>query len=273
VAAGLLLLFLPTFYDAARSFWQTDENGHAPLILAVVLWLIWQQREPLLFVDPSQRRPAAGIAVLLFGLLLYVVGRSQQIAIFEIGALIPVLAGVLLAMHGTRALRAMWFPLLFIVFMLPLPGFLVDALTGPLKHQVSRLVEALLYWFGYPVARDGVTLVVGPYQLLVADACSGMHTMFSLSALGVLFMYLKGRASVVHNAIMLVSILPVAFAANIVRVLLVALITFHFGDEAGQGYLHGAAGIVLMTAALIFLFLIDAVLARVGHARNPNAYA
>lgn len=77
-------------------------------------------------------------------------------------------------------------------------------------------------------------LTIGQYQLLVADACSGLHSMFSLSALGALFMYLMARASLLHNAIMLVSILPIAFAANIARVLLLLLITYHFGDAAGQ---------------------------------------
>jgi exosortase len=147
--------------------------------------------------------------------------------------------------------------------MIPLPGSLVDALTGPLKQWVSVIAENTLYAIGYPIARDGVVLTIGQYQLLVADACSGLNSMFSLSALGVVFMYITARASRLHNAIMLISILPIAFAANIVRVMALILITYHLGDEAGQGFLHGAAGIVLMIVALIILFMLDWVLARV----------
>lgn len=267
VLAGVLVLYIPTFYGAATSFWQYDENAHGPIILAIIVWLIWTKRAALIEV-PSSPAPASGIALLVLGLLIYVLGRSQEISIFEIGSLVPILAGVLLAMRGWPAMRAFWFPIFFVVFMLPLPGFFVDALTGPLKQHVSEITEQLLYTAGYPIARNGVMITIGQYQLLVADACSGLHSMFSLSALGLLFMYLTARTSLLHNAIMLASILPIAFAANIVRVVVLMLITYHFGDEAGQGFLHGAAGIVLLMVALIVLLLLDTVLARVIKPRN-----
>jgi len=262
VLLGLLVLYVPTFYNAATSYWQYDENTHGPIILAVILWLVWIRRTALI---TSSMRPAtvSGFTVLVFGLLLYVLGRSQEIALFEIAALAPILAGIALAMRGWSALRAFWFPILFVAFMLPLPGLFVDSLTGPLKQQVSAISEQLLYVADYPIARDGVMLTIGRYQLLVADACSGLHTMISLSALGLLFMYLMGRASVLHNAIMFASILPIAFCANIVRVIVLLLITYHFGDAAGQGFLHGAAGITLLLVALVVLLLLDFILARV----------
>jgi exosortase B len=268
VAAGLLILFVPTFYSAAMTFWQSEEYAHAPIILAVIFWLSWRNREAIL-MGPDKPAPGFGISILIFGLLLYVLGRSQQIAIFEIGALAPILAGTLLAMRGRKSLRAFWFPLLFIVFMLPLPSTLTDAMTGPLKQHVSAIAENILYAAGYPIARNGVMLTVGQYEMLVADACSGLNTMFSLSALGLLFMYITARASWLHNALMLISILPIAFIANVVRVLILILITYHFGDEAGQGYLHGSAGIVLLLVSVGALLLLDAVLARFIKPRRP----
>jgi exosortase B len=272
VAAGLLVLYVPTLYGVATWIWPQDEHAHGPIIAALVVWLAYQRRAS--WLAPSfQRAPVAGFGILVLGLLVYVVGRSQSVALFEIGALIPILAGTLLSMRGWSALRSAWFALFFIVFMLPLPGIFVDALTGPLKQHVSEITVAFLHAVGYPVARNGVVITIGQYQLLVADACSGLHSMFSLSALGALFMYLTGRTSVLHNAAMLVAILPIAFAANVVRVLALILITYHFGDAAGQGFLHGAAGIVLMLAALAILLLLDAVLARLfrPQARHKDA--
>ena len=267
VLAGILALYVPTFYAASTTFWQSDENAHGPIILAVIVWLIWQKRAVLDSV-PTHRLPVPGITLLVCGLLLYVLGRSQSISLFEIGSLTPVIAGVLLAMRGPGALRTLWFPLFFVAFMLPLPGFFVDAFTGPLKQYISEIVEQVLYSAGYPIARTGVMLTIGQYQMLVADACSGLNTMFSLSALGLLFMYLTARASVLHNFIMLAGILPIAFVANIVRVLVLMLVTYHFGDEAGQGYLHGAAGIVLLMSALSVLLLLDVALAWIIKPRN-----
>ena len=95
--------------------------------------------------------------------------------------------------------------------------------------------------------------------------------MFSLSALGMLFMYVMARPSRLHNIIMLASILPIAFIANVIRVLVLILITYHFGDEAGQGYLHGSAGIVLLMAALTALLIFDAILARIIKPRAASS--
>jgi exosortase B len=265
--AGFAAMYLPIYWWAFNTIWQSDDHAHGLIVLVVVGWLFWQQYRAI--IDTAQRSaPIAGWLVFAGGLLTYFIGRALSISILELGSQIPVLLGVLLILGGWPALRAGWFPLAYIVFMIPLPGPLVDALTGPLKHWVSIIAENVLYAVGYPIARDGVILTIGQYQLLVADACSGLNSMFSLSALGVVFMYISARTSVLHNAIMLASILPIAFAANIVRVMALILITYHLGDEAGQGFLHGAAGIVLMIVALLILFLLDAVLAR---AIRPHA--
>jgi exosortase B len=261
VLAGLLVLYVPTFYDAATTFWQTDENGHGPIILAVIIWLIWQERAVLL-TAPRHPAPVAGLVVLVPGLLIYVVGRAVGVALLEIGSLAPVLTGVLLAMRGWPALRALWFPIFFIAFMVPLPGIFVDAMTGPLKQYVSQIAAQILYAAGYPVARSGVILTIGQYQLLVADACSGINSMFGLSAVGLLYLYIVRRSSWLHNGLLIASLLPIAFCANVVRVMFLALITYHFGDRAGQGFLHGFSGMVLFIVALLVIFLLDNILAR-----------
>ena len=139
-----------------------------------------------------------------------------------------------------------------------------------MKQWISDIVETLLYGLGYPIARTGVILSIGQYQLMVADACSGLHSMFSLSALGTLFMYLMARKSKLHNAIMLAAILPIAFAANLIRVIVLVLVTYYLGDEAGQGFLHGMAGMVLMIAALIFFFALDSLLMLVLRERQTR---
>lgn len=259
VAIGLCALYVPTYLTLGNGVWGSEEQGHGPLILAVVAFLIWQKRHVL--IDGNAKPEwMLGWPLLVFGLLLYVVGRSQDILMFEVGSHLPVLAAVLLLVRGRPALRHLWFPLLFLVFMVPLPGFLVDALTNPLKRHVSEIAEHLLYAIGYPIARSGVTLTIGPYQLLVADACSGLHSLYSLSALGLLYLYLMQHRSILRNAIIGATILPIAFGANVIRVIFLVLVTYHFGDEAGQGFLHGFAGIVLFAAALGLLFLIDALL-------------
>jgi exosortase B len=256
---GFAAMYVPIYVWAAQGIWQTDDHGHGPIILAVIVWLFWNVHKQILEV-PAEPAPALGWTVFGFGLLVYIVGRVFQISILEIGSELPIVAAILLLLKGKKALRIAWFPVLYFIFLVPLPGMLVDAVTGPLKAWISDIVETLLFAVGYPISRTGVILSIGQYQLQVADACSGLHSMFSLSALGTLFMYIMGRTSRLHNAIMLVAILPIAFVANIIRVIVLVLVTYHFGDEAGQGFLHGAAGMVLMIAALLFFFLLDFIL-------------
>lgn len=256
---GLLALYLPTCHSLAHGLWSSEEQAHGPIVLAVVLWLLWQRRGQLLQL-PARPAPLAGSLALLLGCLLYAIGRSQDILIFEVGSQIPVLAGLLLLEWGWRAVRLCAFPLFFLVFMVPLPGAFVDAATASLKQHVSIIAENVLYAVGYPIARSGVTLTIGQYQLLVADACSGLHSMFSLSAMGLLYFYLIRHSSIARNLILIAAILPMAFAANIVRVMALVLITYHFGNDAAQGFIHSFAGILLFIVALLGLMALDSLL-------------
>lgn len=257
--AGFAAMYLPIYWWAAQDIWQSEEQGHGAIILAVLLWLFWDLRLALAEAPVKPSAPL-GWPTFVLGLLVYFTGRMFGISILEFGSQPLVVAGALLLMRGKPALRLAWFPILYFIFMIPLPSMVVDAITGSLKQWISIIVEQLLYTLDYPIARTGVILSIGPYQLQVADACSGLHSMFSLAALGTLFMYIVGRKTKLHMAIMLLLILPIAFAANILRVMALVLITFYLGDEAGQGFLHGAAGMVLMLIALMFFFLLDKVL-------------
>jgi exosortase B len=257
--AGFAAMYAPVYWWAAEGIWQSEDHGHGPIVLAVLVWLFWGMRHAIAAM-PDRPAPVLGWPIFILGLFAYFVGRVFSISILEFGSQPLVVTGTLLLLKGTPAVRLAWFPLLYFVFMIPLPGILVDAITGSLKGWIANIVESLLYAVGYPIARSGVILSIGPYQLQVADACSGLHSMFSLSALGTLFMYMMGRKTKLHSAIMLAAILPIAFIANIIRVMTLVLVTYYLGDEAGQGFLHGAAGMVLMLVALMFFFFLDLLL-------------
>ncbi|MBL8330816.1 MAG: exosortase B [Rubrivivax sp.] len=260
--AGWAALYGPVYWQAFETLWQTEDQGHGPLVLVVAAWLFWQSRDGLRRL-PDRSAATAGWALVLLGLSLYLVGRLLAFHPFTFGSQVPLVAGLLLLSKGMPGLRLAWFAVLFLIFMVPLPGSLVDASTQSLKQWISVLVTEILHAVGYPISRTGVTLSIGQYQLLVADACSGMHSMFSLSALGSLYVYLMARERRLHNAIMLALILPTAFFANIIRVIILVLITYYFGEEAGRGFLHGFAGLALLAVSLLMLFLADAVLLRV----------
>jgi exosortase B len=262
---GLAILYLPTLWRLFNGVWGEEGQAHGPMILAIALWLIYRALPDLIAVAPAcsrQSRTALvwGWLVLLVGLLLYIVGRSQAIDFFEIGSLIWVLAGSVLLLFGTKALRIIWFPLFFMLFMIPLPGLLVAAVTMPMKIAVSICAEWILYGLGYPVARSGVILQVGQYQLLVADACAGLHTLLTLEALGLLYLNLFRHESLLRNVSLALLIIPIAFSSNVIRVMVLSLITYYFGDAAGQGYLHMFSGMVLFLTALLLVVGVDSLI-------------
>ncbi len=233
------------------------------MIFAISMWLIYRKWEELPGDGAEPGTSVAGWPILLLGLLFFMLGRSQQILILEIGSLIWVLTGTILLMQGRRALKVLWFPLFFMLFMIPLPGQFVDTVTMPMKTAVSHVAEDVLFRLGYPIARSGVVLQIGQYKLLVADACAGLHTLFTLEALGLLYLNLMRHESIARNVMLAILIVPISFAANVIRVMVLTLITYHFGDEAGQGFLHGFAGMVLFVSALMLIILVDSLL-RVG---------
>jgi exosortase B len=255
---GFLVLYVPSYIGLSQRVWTDSEEMHGPIVLAVAIWALWSMRKPLLETFGTGSAIAWPIAVT--GLIAYFVGRTLDILVLEIGSQVLVLSACLLLLGGWRALRLAAFPLAFLVFLVPLPGNLVDSLTGSLKQIVSLVAENLLYWAGYPVARSGVIISVGPYQLMVADACSGLKSMFSLSAMGFLYIYLMDYKSWTRNGLLIAALLPIAFLANVVRVMVLILVTYHFGDAAGQGFVHDAAGLVLFIVAIVILGAFDSFL-------------
>ena len=259
---GLGVVYLPTFWDLFHGAWSSDRNAHGPIVMTVAFGFLYFRMRQLLSQERFERRPApvAGAAALLVGLLFYVLGRSQGVLLFEVGSLIPVLSGVLIAFYGLRTWSRMWFAFFFMLFMIPLPASIVDVITLPMKIGVSYATEHLLYWFGYPIARSGVILTIGQYQLLVADACAGLNSLFTLEALGLLYMNLVRHPSVVRNVVLAILIVPISFTANTLRIMFLSLITYHMGDAAGQGFLHGFSGLVLFLSALLLIIGVDSAL-------------
>lgn len=261
IIVGLAVLYIPSLVDLFNGIWTTDQQAHGPIVLAIACWLIYR-KWPEMWRVSEDHPPAntAGWSVFIFSLVLYIIGRSQDILLFEIGSVIWLLAAVILLIRGSAALKVQWFPLFFMLFMIPLPGAVVDALTMPMKMAVSYVAENILFWASYPIARTGVILQIGQYKLLVADACAGLHTLFTLEALGLLYLNIIRHDSLFRNVALAILIVPISFTANVIRVMVLTLITYHFGDEAGQGFLHGFAGMVLFLSALLLIIGVDSLL-------------
>jgi exosortase len=259
LALGFAALALPTILVMAYQTWSKEDGAQGPLILAIGAWLLWRQWPRMLSEASPGRILLAGL-LMSIGLLAYVGGRMFDYLTFEGGGVYLVGLAILYSRFGARALNSAWFPLLFLAFAVPPPGFLIDSLTAPLKHFAALVSTAGLADLGLPVSREGVTITIAQYQLLVEDACSGMNSLIGLTAVSLLYIYLLRSAAPLYALVLTAFVIPIAIAANILRIAAIILITYAFGDEVGQSFIHMAAGLFLFATALLLVFAFDNVL-------------
>lgn len=278
VALALLVMYVPTvmtlFQDGSGALWREGEHSHGPIMLGLALWLAhsrWHAhvaRHGDTRADTSEVVAAWGF--MLLGAVLYSLARALGIIYVEVASFIPMLMGFILMRGGWALLSALKFPVFFCIFMVPLPAFMIDGISHWFKVQVSVVVANLLWDMGYPITRSGVVLAIGPYQLLVADACAGMRTLFMLEAMGIFYLNVIRHSSMLRNVGLSLLIVPISFTANSLRVIVLTLITYHFGDEAGQGFMHGFAGIVLFASAMLMMMGVDSLLRKVAASREER---
>jgi exosortase B len=259
VAACFLAAYFPTFKSLMDGPWQTEQEGHGPLIIAAALWLVWQSREKLKSATLSSA-PIAGWAILVSGLVLMFLARTQGVLTVEVFSVIPVIAGCVILLAGWTVFRVLAFPIFFLFFAVPMPDWLIDAATVPLKVFISDVVTQVLYAMGYPIAQNGVMIMINSYQLMVKDACSGMNSIFALSAIGVFYFYAFRWDTKIRGLLLLAAIVPITIVANFIRVLALVLFAYYGGIDAVEGTLHDLTGIGLFVVAVALMFIVDGFL-------------
>ena len=264
---GLSVLIGPTMMSVADQFWSQEAGVHGPIVLATGIWLLMRQRQTLLELR-ERGNPVLAWAGFALMLPIYIFGRAFDFLSIEVAALLGILLFVFYNYFGFRACKHIWFPIFYLGFLVPPPGWLIDVLTAGLKTFVSWASTHLIELMGYPVARIGVTLYVAQFQLLVEDACSGMNSIVSLTSVSLFYIYLLHSTSWRYALFLTCWILPIAILANVIRVLMLVLITYHLGNEAAKGFLHNTAGMVMFVIALLGIFAVDRMLAPLFHKKG-----
>ena len=269
LAAAWLSLYGPIYLEFAQTVWTREENGHAPFIMAICIGVAWARLQDKSALTSATRREFLfGVIALAAGLSIFLLGRIGQIDFLLSGSQTLVAASIALCAFGVAGVKRLWFPLLLSLYLIVWPGWAIDAATGPLKRIISELVSNGLYAAGLPIAHSGAVISVGSYELLVADACAGLNSLISLTAIGAVYLFVAKRRSWKTNLTVMAALAPLAIFANIIRVGLLVLVTYFYGYDAGQSYLHEAAGMIMFAIALTGVFVVDAV-AAARWERNP----
>lgn len=256
---GLGALAIPTLIALGKQVWSTEAGAHGPIVLAVGAWLLVRE---LAAAKPLVRAGSLPLTLagLVVSLAFYVFGRAFDFISLEVAGLYGAAVSALYSRIGVRALVHLWFPVGYLAFLIPPPGWFIDQFTAPLKQFVSWASMTTLSAAGIPVAREGVTIYVAAYRLLVEDACSGLNSLVGLVAVSLLYIYLLRGAHLRYAALLVAATIPIAVLGNILRIMTLILLTYFFGDEVAQGFLHQAAGLFLFAVDLLLVFALDRLL-------------
>ena len=254
---GLLAMAVPTIATLAGEPWTTDTGAHGPIVLATGLWLLHHDGLRMPRNGEATGNWTVALPFLIVAFAAYIVGRAFDFVSIEFIGLYGAFIAVVVRLSGLRALRRHAFPLFYLFLAIPPPGAVMTMLTSPLQNFVSWSGEHISRGIGLPVAREGVVLFVGPYQLLVEDACAGLNSMFGLVAISLLYIFLAHRASWRHALVLTLAVIPIAIVVNVLRVMGLILISYYMGDAAAQGFLHSTTGLVMFAAGLLLVIALD----------------
>lgn len=258
--AAVMLIGIPTIITLAEQSWTTEAGSHGPIVIATGAWLIWHQgllRSP---VPPGPRHSWLPFLLLGFALASWIFGRAYDLLLLEGSGFYGAFLAMVALRVGWKRIFSNLFPFTYLAFLIPIPGWVLDYVTAPLQQLVSISASSLLSMLGYPVFREGVVITVAQYQLLVEEACAGMNSLMGLMSVSMFYIYLLHRASWKHAALLALCIIPIAVVVNIIRVSILILLTYHFGDAVAQGFMHATTGMLLFAVALSLMVLTDKLL-------------
>ncbi|MES2754573.1 MAG: exosortase [Pseudomonadota bacterium] len=259
---GAALLAVPTLYDIATGPWSLDEGSYGVIVLAIALWLI-ARRWPAMRAAGKPGVQWLGWALFAAALTVHILARVVARIPTEAAALYVAGLAALYLQFGWPGLRQAAFPLAYLALAIPLSPELVALGTGPLRLAITHLVVELLGNAGLMIASEGLTLYVDQYEIAVAEACSGINSLISLTAIGLFYVHARGRRlGALSLPLVLAAILACAVIGNFARVLIIVLLTHFFGEAVAQGPLHDAAGLSTFVVALGAVMALDATVLR-----------
>jgi exosortase len=258
VLGGLFLwLYWSTLAHLIGQWWHDPNFSHGFFVPLFSAFVVWQERHRLAKLRPNPSW--SGLAVLALALVLLLVGQLGAELFLARLSLVILLAGLVLLFLGSNFLRALLFPLAFLLLMIPIPAVLFNQITFPLQLQASRVAAFTLRLFGVPILREGNVIYLPGITLEVAEACSGIRSLMSLATLAVIYGYLMERRLWLRVLLALASI-PIAIVANSVRIIGTGLLVYYWDPSKAEGFFHASWGWMIFVLSLLMLYALHAAI-------------
>jgi exosortase len=238
-------------------WWQVPDFSHGFLVPIFAAYLVWTKRTALL--ETKIAPTWSGIALVFLGLAVLLLGVYGAELFLSRISLVILLAGLVLGFGGWQLLKELRFPLLVLLLAIPIPFIVFNEITLPLQTLASKLASALLPLFGVPVLREGNVIELPAMKLEVAEACSGIRSLMSLFTLAVFYGYFMDKSNLRRVLLALASI-PIAIAANALRILGTGLCVQYWDPDKALGFFHEFSGWVMFLVSLGCLYIVHRVM-------------
>ena len=260
ILAGLLLVLYHTvLQEMVFQWWEEPDYSHGFLVPLVSAYFVWVKRKTLAEIPACPDR--RGLLLLIGGIGLFFLGQIGAELFLMRSSLIVVISGLVLYLRGWRFFKQLLFPIGFLIFMIPLPAIIFNAVAFPLQLLAARTATYCLQLMEVPVLREGNLIYLTTSIMDVTEACSGIRSLMSLLALGTLFAYLS-QGSHWWRAVMIVSTVPIAILANAFRVTGTGFLAEAFGSEIARGFYHTFSGWVVFLVAFGLLLIMGTAVNR-----------
>ncbi len=238
--------------------WWTDPNfSHGFFVPMFSVFVVWREREKLAQIPI--RQSWRGLPVIIVALMTLVVGVLGAELFLSRCSFVLLIAGLLIYFAGWQLFRAVLFPWLFLFLMVPIPSIVFNQITLPLQFFASQVAADILRVFGVPVLREGNVIVLPSMPLEVAEACSGIRSLISLGTIAIIYGYFAD-SKVWRRVVLALLALPVAVAANAIRIVGTGLTVQYWDPEKAQGFFHEFSGWLVFVVSLAMLFMLHSLL-------------
>ena len=253
IGALMAAVYYRILAKLVTDWWQIPDFSHGFLVPIFAAYLVWDKRKTLL--DTKVAPTWSGIAVVVLGLAVLLLGVYGAELFLSRVSLLILLVGLVLCFGGWELLKELRFVLLVLLLAIPIPAIIFNETTLPPQILASKLASALLPIFGVPVLREGNVIELPAMKLEVAEACSGIRSLVSLFTLAIFYGYFLEK-SFWRRALLALASIPIAIAANAVRILGTGLCVQYWDPDKAMGFFHEFSGWVMFLVSLGGLFIV-----------------
>ncbi len=257
VVALVVAVYRDAFAILVRTWETNPDYSHGYIIPPIAVFVFW--REWKRFVASIARGSAWGLVLIAAALIGHILSIRAGVFMTQGYSFVLLLFGLTLFMFGGKALRRVWFPLGYLVFMLPIPPYLLNVVSFQLKVFAAGAGSTVAAHLGVPLARAGMTIHLPAGSLRIANPCSGLRSLIALVALGALFAYLS-RGSMWKRIVLFLSAVPLAVGANVLRIAALCVVASVWGIDAALGFFHDLSGLLLFLVAFTGLVIVRKLL-------------